>query len=103
VQVLRYSDGAPLRTIESALDSPVGVAFDADGHIVVVGHGAHSVQILRYSDGAHVRTIGGGATGSTRLFARAARLGPVCSGVAIDVSGRIAVSDTHNHTVLVLE
>jgi DNA-binding beta-propeller fold protein YncE len=103
VQVLRYSDGAPLRTIDRGMDSPTGIAFDADGHIVVVGHGTHSVQVLRYSDGAHVRTIGGGATGSRQLFARAAWLGPVSGGVAVDGGGRIAVADTYNHAVLLLE
>jgi DNA-binding beta-propeller fold protein YncE len=102
VQVLRYSDGAHVRTIGSRgagagqFFNPTGVAFDAAGRIVVVEQFNHRVQVLRYSDGAHVRTIGsfGSCNGQFNM---------PCGGIAIDSDGRIVVADTCNHRVQVLE
>ncbi len=98
VQVLRYSDGAHIRTIGSKGEFlyPTGVAFDAAGHIVVVDGSHHCVQVLRYSDGAHVRTIGSFGNGYGQF------INPR-GGIAIDSDGRIVVADTHNHRVQVLE
>jgi DNA-binding beta-propeller fold protein YncE len=103
--VLRYSDGAHVRTIGSEgagagqFRWPSGVAFDAAGHIVVIDRGNNRVQVLRYSDGAHVRTIGTAPLGTGN--------GPFrfpAGGIAIDSDGRIVVADTHhNHRVQVLE
>ncbi len=102
VQVLRYSDGAHVRTIGSLgvgagqFLRPSGVAFDAAGHIVVVDSGHDRVQVLRYSDGAHVRTIGSEGSGNGQF-------NELCGGIAIDSDGRIVVADTYNHRVQVLD
>jgi DNA-binding beta-propeller fold protein YncE len=102
VQVLRYSDGAHVRTIGSKgvgagqFQYPTGVAFDAAGHIVVVEQDNHRVQVLRYSDGAHVRTIGSYGSGNGQFYSP-------CGGIAIDSDGRMVVSDTCNHRVQVLQ
>jgi DNA-binding beta-propeller fold protein YncE len=99
VQVLRYSDGAHVRTIGSKgagagqFHRPTGVAFDAAGHIVVVEFYNHRVQVLRYSDGAHVRTIGG--SGNGQFFHPR-------GGIAIDSDGLIVVADQGNNRVQVL-
>ena len=101
VQVLRYSDGAHVRTIGSAgagagqFNYPMGVALDAAGHIVVVERGNHRVQVLRYSDGAHVRTIGSEGSGNGQFS--------FPFGIAIDSDGCIVVADTDNNRVQVLE
>jgi len=87
IQVLRYIDGAHLRTIGSEIagsgqfNQAWGIAFDGAGHIIVSEYLGHRVQVLRYSDGAHVRTIGIG-----RFYSP--------TGVAIDGEGNIAVYDS---------
>jgi DNA-binding beta-propeller fold protein YncE len=102
VQVLRYSDGAHVRTIGSEGEGagqfkrPWGVAFDAAGHIVVVDMNNDRVQVLRYSDGAHVRTIGSWGSGNGQFNFPG-------GGIAIDSDGRMFVADTNNHRVQVLE
>ena len=102
VQVLRYSDGAHVRTIGSAgsdsgqFKCPSGVAFDAAGHIVVVEYSNHRVQVLRYSDGAHVCTFG--SLGSDN-----GQFSNPRGGIAIDSDGRIVVADSSNNRVQVLE
>ena len=104
VQVLRYSDGAHVRTIGSAGAGagqflyPKGVAFDAAGHIVVVEQYNHRVQVLRYSDGAHVRTIGSEGFGNG-----VGQFDSPHGGIAIDSDGRIVVADSFNNRVQVLE
>jgi DNA-binding beta-propeller fold protein YncE len=93
IQVLRYSDGAHLRTIgckdewngwgrqDGRFIQPWGVAFDGAGHIIVSEYGSRRVQILRYSNGAHVRYI--------RM---------ICpSGIAVDGEGNIAVFDSSQY------
>ncbi len=102
MQVLRYRDGAHVRTIGSPGEGagqfqyPSGVAFDAAGHIVVVEQCNHRVQVLRYSDGTHVRTFGSFGSGNGQ-FDRP------CRGIAIDSDGRMVVADYGNHRVQVLE
>jgi hypothetical protein len=54
--VLRYSDGAVIRIIKLPNVQPVGIAFDAAGHVVVVDI-LRFVHVLRYSDGQFVRSI----------------------------------------------
>ena len=102
VQVLRYSDGAHVRTIGSygagagQFQLPSGVAFDAAGHIVVVDWANCRVQVLRYSDGAHVRTIG--SRGSDN-----GQFSNPFGGIAIDSDGRMVVADSGNHRVQVIQ
>ena len=70
IQVLRYSDGAHLRSFGSygagagQFDQPWGIAFDGAGHIIVSEYNGCRVQVLRYSDGAHVRTLGSQGSGN---------------------------------------
>jgi sugar lactone lactonase YvrE len=67
IQVLRYSDGAHLRSIGGYGDrngqfrQPRAVAFDGAGHIIVSENSGTRarVQMVRFSDGAHVRTFEG--------------------------------------------
>jgi hypothetical protein len=54
--VLRYSNGAVICTIELRNVQPVGIAFDAAGHVVVVDY-HRFVHVLRYSDGQCLCTI----------------------------------------------
>jgi hypothetical protein len=77
--VLRYSDGAVIRTIKLPNVHPVGITFDGAGHVVVVDC-RHFVHVLRYSDGQFVRTI--------PIEAHCYMLG----GVAIDRCGRIVLA-----------
>ena len=102
IQVLRYSDGALLRTIghqgkklfgdgDGEFCEPRGVALDGAGHLVVVERGNHRVQVLKYADGSHVRFIGGSKNKMGVQFDSPA------GGVAIDSNGRIIVCDTRNH------
>jgi len=104
VQVLRYSDGAHVRTIvkkskkrtrSSKFKGPTGVAFDAAGHIVVVERN-YGVAVMRYSDGAYLgtKTRKGPGNGQFR--------GPL-GGIAIDSDGHIVVADSFNHRVQVLK
>jgi DNA-binding beta-propeller fold protein YncE len=97
IQVLRYSEGAHLRTIGSRgsgngqFQSPLGIAFDGAGHLVVAEYGNHRVQVLRYSDGAHVRTIGSGGSGNGQ-FANPYDLavdcdGPIAQHLTLDAPG----------------
>jgi len=99
MQVLRYIDGAHLRTIGNRgaenrqLSRPWGIAFDGAGHIIVSEYGGHRVQVLRYSDGAHVRTIGSEGSGNGQF---------ICpTGIAVDSEGNIAVFDSENARVQV--
>jgi DNA-binding beta-propeller fold protein YncE len=77
VQVLRYSDGAHIRTIGSKgrgngqFLHANGIAVDGDGNVAVFDNCNARVQVFRLSDGAHIRTIGSvgsgnGATGSSQ-------------------------------------
>jgi len=99
IQVLRYIDGAHLRTIGSKgagnreFNKPWGVAFDGAGHIIVSEYGGHRVQVLRYSDGAHIRTIGSYGSGNGQFF--------YPSGIAVDGKGNVAVFDSNNFRVQV--
>ncbi len=111
IQVLRYIDGAHLRSIgrersidrEGAgnvhFDGPWGIAFDGAGQIIVSENGGHCcgdgprIQVLRYSDGAHVRYIGGRGRGNGQF----GQLG----GIAVDGEGNIAVNDSGNYRVQV--
>ena len=99
IQVLRYIDGAHVRTIGRAgrgdvqFDYPWSIAFDGAGHIIVSeGEGNH-VKVLRYSDGTHVRTIGRPGSGYGEFFH--------AKGVAIDGEGNVAVFDSGNARVSV--
>jgi hypothetical protein len=97
IQVLRYSDGAHLRSFGSEgagagqFDVPWGIAFDGAGHIIVSEHGGHRVQVLRYSDGAHVRTFGSQGSGNGQLI--------YAKGIAVDGEGNVAVFDRGNARV----
>jgi len=99
IQVLRYIDGAHLRTIGSEgagkgqFNWPWGIAFDGAGHIIVSEHLGHRVQVLRYSDGAHVLTIGKQGSGKGQF--------DYPSGIAVDGKGNIAVFDSGNARVQV--
>jgi tripartite motif-containing protein 71 len=102
IQVLRYSDGAYLRSFGSEgagagqFNRPRGIAFDGAGHIIVSENSGHRVQVLRYSDSAHVRTIVRYGSGNGQLIS------PV-GGIAIDSDGRVVVADSLNHRVQVLQ
>jgi len=99
IQVLRYIDGAHLRTIGSKgsgseqFNQPWGIAFDASGHIIVSDRGNHRVQVLRYSSGAHVRTIGSFGSGNGQFLCP--------RGIAVDGEGNIVVCDVGNARVQV--
>ncbi len=99
VHVMRYSDGAFLRSIGvGVLNRPSGVAFDAAGNIVVVDHANHSVCVLCYCNGQLVRTIGSVGRGAEN-----GQFSAPVGGVAIDADGLVVVVDTNNHRVQVLE
>ena len=74
-------------------NSPMSIAFDAAGHIVVVDCYNHRVQVLRYSDGAHVRTIGSRGSGNGQFN--------YPTGIAVDGEGNVAVFDNDNSRVQV--
>jgi len=99
IQVLRYIDGAHLRTIGSEgartrqFYQPWGIAFDGAGHIIVSEGFNHRVQVLRYSDGSHVRTIGSWGSGNGEFNHP--------RGIAVDGEGNIAVFDGSNCRVQV--
>jgi len=99
IQVLRYIDGAHLRTIGSGgkgngqFNCPWGIAFDGAGNIIVAELNGCRVQVLRYSDGAHVLTIGSEGSGNGRFSCP--------SGIAVDGEGNIAVVDRDNYRVQV--
>jgi DNA-binding beta-propeller fold protein YncE len=88
IQVLRYIDGAHLRTIgsegiQNGLFKGPCIAFDDAGHIIVAESGNNRVQVLRYSDGAHVRTIGSEGSGNGQF--------DWPSSIAVDDEGNVAV------------
>ena len=70
MQVLRYSDGAHVRTIGSRgsgntqFSYPTGIAVDGEGNVAVFDRGNARVQVHRLSDGAHIRTIGSKGSGN---------------------------------------
>jgi len=99
IQVLRYTDGALLRTIGSfgarngQLNKPWGLAFDGAGNLIVCERGGHRVQVLRYIDGAHVSTIGSWGSGNGQFEHP--------TGIAVDGEGNVAVFDSENYRVQV--
>jgi DNA-binding beta-propeller fold protein YncE len=102
VQVLRYSDGAHVRTIGSRgsgngqLNYAKGIAVDGEGNVAVFDSGNARVQVFRLSDGAYVRTSGSRGSGNGQFAAG-------CGGVAVDSEGNlVVVADWGNHRVQVL-
>ena len=78
IQVLRYSDGAILRSfgrVGKAGDGPVSLrnpcAFAiANGLIIVADYGNHRVQVLNYATGEFVRSLRSSGTSSCVAIAR---------------------------------
>jgi len=76
VQVLRYSDGAHVRTFGSQgsgngqFTYATGIAVDGEGNVAVFDRGNARVQVFRLSDGAYVRTIGSKGSGNGQFAAR---------------------------------
>lgn len=83
----------------SALENPVDVAIDADGHLVIAE--LHTGRILRVDEGGRIEIVAG--TGELGFEgdggpARSARLSQA-AGVATAADGSIYVGDTENHCV----
>lgn len=91
-----YEDGA---ATTARFLFPYGVAVDATGNVIVTDRGNHAVRKVAAGTG-RVTTLAGGnglagqtdGTGTTAGFKQP-------SGVAIDATGAIYVSDTGNHTI----
>jgi DNA-binding beta-propeller fold protein YncE len=102
VQVLRYSDGAHVRTIGSEgrgngrFSYPRGIAVDGEGNIAVFDSENARVQVHRLSDGAYIRTIGSMGSSNGQFG------GGHYGGVAFDSEGNLVVTDCRNHRVQVL-
>jgi tripartite motif-containing protein 71 len=106
VQVLRYSDGAYIRTIggrgsgsgllsHGVCPYPSGIAVDGQGNVAVVDGGSDRVQVFRLSDGARIRSIGSKGSGNGEFTGG-------YGGVAFDSEGNLVVADSGNHRVQVL-
>jgi hypothetical protein len=103
VQVLRYSDGAHVRTIGSECSGngqfkyTSGIAVGGEGDIAIFDGGNARVRVHRLSDGAYIRTIGSRCSGNGQFAG-----GCLCGGgVAFDSEGNLVVADPGNHRVQV--
>jgi hypothetical protein len=96
IQIFRMSDGAHMRTIGKGTLSGGygGVAFDAEGNLVVSDCGNHCIRVFRYSDGQLLRTIGQKGTGNGQF--------EVPVDFALDGAGHLVVAEQGNFRVQVL-
>ncbi len=80
------------------LNLPTALAFDGAGNLFVVDSGNHLIR--RITPSGEVTTLAGspGETGSADGLGAEARFRSP-SGIAVDASGNILVSDTLNHTI----
>jgi DNA-binding beta-propeller fold protein YncE len=87
VQVLRYADGAHVRTIGSQggngqFNYANGIAVDSEGNVAVFDNGNARVQVFHVSDGTCIRTIGRQGNGNGQF-------GAGHGGVAFDSEGNL--------------
>jgi DNA-binding beta-propeller fold protein YncE len=108
VQVLRWSDGAHLYTINKYYRPkiswcPSGIAIDTDGHALIVNSDSNSVELFRIDNGDYVRSI---------ELAAPSIVGPVTPetqlsrprGIALSEELDIAVTDHGlNHVQVILK
>ncbi|MEW6684379.1 MAG: fibronectin type III domain-containing protein [Nitrospirota bacterium] len=91
-------DGGPASAAQ--LNSPFGVAVDANGHVYVSDRGNHRLRRIDAVTGRIATVVGTGAAGlgGDGGPASAAVLnGP--SGLAVDAAGALYVADTNNHRI----
>jgi DNA-binding beta-propeller fold protein YncE len=94
VQIFRYSDWAPVRSLSITFKYACAIAYDSSGHILVVNHDNHRVEMFRSSDGQHVRSIGGAMRGEGGLGSKQLLMP---TGVCCDGSGKIVVHDGYSN------
>ncbi len=90
-------DGGPAR--EAQLDTPAGLAVDAEGALYVAERGGH--RIRRIDPAGRIATVAGDGRpgyGGDGGAAREARLDSP-AGVAVDRDGNLYIADTGNHRV----
>lgn len=90
-------DGGPAR--EAQLDTPTGLALDAEGNLYVAERGGH--RIRRIDPAGRISTVAGDGRpgyGGDGGAAREARLDSP-AGVAVDRDGNLYIADTGNHRV----
>ena len=88
-------DGSPVWTTPpDSLGMPSGIAFTADGHVLVADLGRHEVLVL---DGA------GGEVGRIGRFGPGAGEFRAPRDVVVDDLGQVFVADSHNHRIQVLD
>lgn len=80
-------------TADTQLKYPTGIAFDADGHVIVGDQYNHRIQVYK-TDGTLVESISSGLDGlDCNCFPK---------GLAVGTDGRVVVVDSDNHRVIVL-
>lgn len=87
------------KAVEAQLNFPLGLAVDGSGNIYIADHFNHRIRRIA-ADGTITTVAGSGDIGSTGDDgpATSARLN-YPSGVAVDGSGALYVTDTLNHTI----
>jgi trimeric autotransporter adhesin len=86
---------------QARLDTPKGVAVDADGNVYVADQGNHCIRKIIRSTPPLIYTVAGtrvqGFSGDGGLATAAQLDSP--TGVAVDGSGTLYIADTYNHRI----
>jgi sugar lactone lactonase YvrE len=99
-RVLRLASGLQ-EIFATGLDTPSGIAFDADGNLIVADSGTNSIRKVG-TNGNVTMVAGSGQRGSEDGNAGSATFSsPI--GIAISASGAIYVADTYNDRIRVIE
>lgn len=101
-RVLKIDKNGSVTQLVAGLHTPSGLAFDADGSLLIADAGTHSIKRLDQS--GNITTLAGqdGVSGSSDGAAAETLFnGPI--GIAVDANGRIFVSDTYNDRIRVIE